>query len=146
MAERVILDLGLVRSLGYYTGSVFEVYDPAVGVALGGGGRYDDLIGRFGRDLPACGLGLGRPAAASRADRRGGVGRAERVTIAVPRGALLEGTLDRLDGLGIDTDEVRANDRRLLFEDVGHLTKRPTDVPTYVEPGSAESASPARTC
>src|ERR687898_820602 len=48
----------LVRELGYYTGSVFEVYDPAVGFTLGGGGRYDELIGRFGRDLPACGLAL----------------------------------------------------------------------------------------
>jgi ATP phosphoribosyltransferase regulatory subunit len=58
MADRVIFDLGLVRELGYYTGAVFEVYDPAVGFALGGGGRYDELIGRFGRDLPACGIAL----------------------------------------------------------------------------------------
>jgi ATP phosphoribosyltransferase regulatory subunit len=58
VAERVIFDLGLVRDLGYYTGAVFEVYDPAVGFALGGGGRYDELIGRFGRDLPACGMAL----------------------------------------------------------------------------------------
>src|SRR3954452_23170593 len=58
VADRVILDLGLVRELGYYTGVVFEVYDPAVGFALGGGGRYDDLLGRFGRDLPACGIAL----------------------------------------------------------------------------------------
>jgi ATP phosphoribosyltransferase regulatory subunit len=58
VADRVIFDLGLVRELGYYTGSVFEVYDPAVGFTLGGGGRYDELIGRFGRDLPACGLAL----------------------------------------------------------------------------------------
>jgi ATP phosphoribosyltransferase regulatory subunit len=58
VADRVIFDLGLVRELGYYTGAVFEVYDPAVGFALGGGGRYDDLLGRFGRSLPACGLAL----------------------------------------------------------------------------------------
>jgi ATP phosphoribosyltransferase regulatory subunit HisZ len=58
VADRVIFDLGLVRELGYYTGAVFEVYDPAVGFTLGGGGRYDELIGRFGRDLPACGLAL----------------------------------------------------------------------------------------
>jgi ATP phosphoribosyltransferase regulatory subunit len=58
VADRVIFDLGMVRELGYYTGAVFEVYDPAVGFALGGGGRYDDLLGRFGRDLPACGLAL----------------------------------------------------------------------------------------
>jgi ATP phosphoribosyltransferase regulatory subunit len=58
VADRVIFDLGLVRELGYYTGAVFEVYDPAVGFALGGGGRYDELIGRFGRALPACGIAL----------------------------------------------------------------------------------------
>jgi ATP phosphoribosyltransferase regulatory subunit len=58
VADRVIFDLGLVRELGYYTGAVFEVYDPAVGFALGGGGRYDELIGRFGRPLPACGIAL----------------------------------------------------------------------------------------
>jgi ATP phosphoribosyltransferase regulatory subunit len=58
VADRVILDLGLVRDLGYYTGAVFELYDPAVGFALGGGGRYDDLIGRFGADRPACGIAL----------------------------------------------------------------------------------------
>jgi len=56
--DRVILDLGLVRELGYYTGVVFEIYDPAVGFALGGGGRYDELLGRFGRALPACGVAL----------------------------------------------------------------------------------------
>ncbi|HZG48761.1 MAG TPA: ATP phosphoribosyltransferase regulatory subunit [Thermoleophilaceae bacterium] len=58
VADRVIFDLGLVRELGYYTGAVFELYDPAVGFALGGGGRYDELVGRFGRELPACGVAL----------------------------------------------------------------------------------------
>jgi ATP phosphoribosyltransferase regulatory subunit len=58
VADRVIFDLGLVRELGYYTGAVFEVYDPAVGFALGGGGRYDELLGRYGRGLPACGVAL----------------------------------------------------------------------------------------
>jgi ATP phosphoribosyltransferase regulatory subunit len=55
VAGRVIYDLGLLRSLGYYTGAVFEVYDAAFGAPIGGGGRYDELLGRFGRDLPACG-------------------------------------------------------------------------------------------
>jgi ATP phosphoribosyltransferase len=62
----------------------------------------------------------------------------ERLTIAVPRGALFDGTLDLLDRLGIDTGEVRSNDRRLLFADVGIVTMRPSDVPTYVEHGSAD--------
>jgi ATP phosphoribosyltransferase regulatory subunit len=56
--QRVIFDLGLTRSLGYYTGAVFEVYDAALGAPLGGGGRYDELLGRFGRDLPAAGWAL----------------------------------------------------------------------------------------
>ncbi|MGB0873397.1 MAG: ATP phosphoribosyltransferase regulatory subunit, partial [Solirubrobacterales bacterium] len=58
VAEKVIYDLGLVRSLNYYTGTVFEVYTPTSGFAIGGGGRYDDLVGRFGRDLAAFGFAL----------------------------------------------------------------------------------------
>ena len=58
VAERVNLDLGLLRDLGYYTGAVVEVYDPALGHVLGGGGRYDELMGRFGRPLPAAGFAL----------------------------------------------------------------------------------------
>lgn len=58
-ADRIVFDLGLSRGLGYYTGAVFDVLDPALGLPLGGGGRYDDLLGRFGHDLPAVGFGLG---------------------------------------------------------------------------------------
>ena len=58
--------------------------------------------------------------------------------IAVPRGALFDGTLDLLDRLGFDTREVRDNDRKLLFPEVGIVTMRPSDVPTYVEAGAAD--------
>jgi ATP phosphoribosyltransferase regulatory subunit len=58
VADRVRLDLGLLRDLGYYTGAILEIYDPALGHILGGGGRYDALLGRFGRDLPAAGFAL----------------------------------------------------------------------------------------
>jgi ATP phosphoribosyltransferase len=60
------------------------------------------------------------------------------LTIAVPRGALFPDTLDLLERLGIDTGEVRSNDRKLLFEDAGIVTMRPSDVPTYVEAGAAD--------
>ena len=60
------------------------------------------------------------------------------LTIAVPRGALLRETLDLLDRLEVDTAEVRANDRKLLFDDAGIVTMRPSDVPTYVEAGAAD--------
>jgi ATP phosphoribosyltransferase len=60
------------------------------------------------------------------------------LTMAVPRGALMRDTLDLLDALGADTAEVRTNDRKLLFEDAGIVTMRPSDVVTYVEAGAAD--------
>lgn len=60
------------------------------------------------------------------------------LVIAVPRGALMRDSLDLIDVLGIDTSEVRENDRKLLFEDVGIVTMRPSDVATYVEAGAAD--------
>lgn len=60
------------------------------------------------------------------------------LTIAVPRGTLFSETLDRLERLGLDTAEVRSNDRRLLFAEQGIVTMRPSDVPTYVEAGAAD--------
>jgi ATP phosphoribosyltransferase len=60
----------------------------------------------------------------------------EGLTIAIPRGSLFRETLDLLDALGVETGEVRENDRRLVFP--GILTVRPSDVPTYVEHGAAD--------
>ncbi len=60
------------------------------------------------------------------------------LTIAVPRGALLSGSLDALDRAGIETAELRSNDRKLLFEEIRVVTMRPSDIPTYVEAGAAD--------
>jgi ATP phosphoribosyltransferase len=60
------------------------------------------------------------------------------LVIAVPRGALMTEALDLLDALGIDTDEIRSNDRKLVFPDVGVITMRPSDIPSYVEHGAAD--------
>ena len=50
----------LVRGMGYYTGTIFEIAHPDFGYSLGGGGRYDGMIGRFlGSDVPACGFSIG---------------------------------------------------------------------------------------
>ena len=169
VAARVIFDLGLVRNIGYYTGAVFEVYDPALGAPIGGGGRYDELLGRFGQALPAVGFALGvdrlhialageergTGALLAGGDGSGGLATSQRgrqprarssgpmsptngLTIAVPRGALFAGTVDLLAALGLDTEELRSNDRKLLFEDIGVITMRPSDVPTYVEAGAAD--------
>ncbi|WP_127793987.1 histidine--tRNA ligase [Agromyces sp. LHK192] len=53
-------DPTLVRGMGYYTGTIFEIAHPDFGYSLGGGGRYDGMIGRFlGREVPACGFSIG---------------------------------------------------------------------------------------
>jgi ATP phosphoribosyltransferase regulatory subunit len=56
LARFLTLDLGEVRGLDYYTGTVFKVYSRSEGFELGGGGRYDDLLGKFGWALPAVGF------------------------------------------------------------------------------------------
>ncbi|MGH7181136.1 MAG: ATP phosphoribosyltransferase regulatory subunit, partial [Nitrospiraceae bacterium] len=56
--DSLLLDLGEFRGFDYYDGIVFDVFAEGVGAELGGGGRYDHLIGRFGRPLPSTGFGL----------------------------------------------------------------------------------------
>jgi ATP phosphoribosyltransferase len=60
------------------------------------------------------------------------------VSVAVPRGTLMDESLELLAGLGYDVAEVRENDRKLYFAAQGIITMRPSDVPTYVERGVAD--------
>ena len=56
----LVFDPFLVRGMGYYTGMIFEAMHPDLGYSLGGGGRYDGMIGRFlGTEVPACGFSIG---------------------------------------------------------------------------------------
>ncbi|MBO8158876.1 ATP phosphoribosyltransferase regulatory subunit [Thermosyntropha sp.] len=57
--EHIVIDTGILRGLDYYTGIVFEGYSPDLGYGLLGGGRYDNLLGKFGLDRPATGFALG---------------------------------------------------------------------------------------
>ncbi len=61
VADFCRFDIGIVRGLAYYTGIVYEIYDKASELrAIGGGGRYDDLLKQFGGpDIPATGFGIG---------------------------------------------------------------------------------------
>src|SRR5919202_1732480 len=54
----VILDLGLIGRHNYYTGAVFEAYAAGLGFTVANGGRYDNLLKRFGQDLPATGFAI----------------------------------------------------------------------------------------
>lgn len=55
VAERITLDLGEVRAMDYYTGVTFELFAKGSGYKVASGGRYDNLLARFGTDLPAVG-------------------------------------------------------------------------------------------
>lgn len=56
----LVYDPTLIRGMGYYTGTIFEVHDTNLGLSIAGGGRYDKLIGKIiGMDVPACGFSIG---------------------------------------------------------------------------------------
>ncbi|MDP2181671.1 MAG: ATP phosphoribosyltransferase regulatory subunit [Actinomycetota bacterium] len=57
--SRVSLDFGIMRSFDYYTGVVLEVYAPGIGLAIGGGGRYDGVLAEFDAPAPAAGFAVG---------------------------------------------------------------------------------------
>jgi ATP phosphoribosyltransferase regulatory subunit len=93
---RVNVDFALLRDLEYYTGFVFEGYVDEIGFSLCGGGRYDNLLPRFGYDVPAVGW-------------MGGI---ERILIALERrGRHLERRQPRIDLLVAGSDVVAARER-----------------------------------
>ncbi len=72
LGDRLEVDLGEVRGLGYYTGLVFNVYASGAPGPIGGGGRYDRLLARFGDERPAVGFSLDLDALAPLARSEGG--------------------------------------------------------------------------
>ncbi|MEK9172776.1 MAG: ATP phosphoribosyltransferase regulatory subunit, partial [Nitrospirota bacterium] len=56
LGDHLLLDMGEIRRMEYYTGMVFDIYADGLGAEVGGGGRYDHLIGRFGREVPSTGF------------------------------------------------------------------------------------------
>ena len=90
-AGRLVFDPTLARGLGYYTGCIFEVRVPDLGSSLGGGGRYDGLVGMFsGKELPACGFSIGLDRLLFIMDQRGlfptGLGAPDALVAAIDKG------------------------------------------------------------
>jgi ATP phosphoribosyltransferase regulatory subunit len=71
LAAHLKIDLGAVKGLGYHTGLLFRAYAPDLGFEVGGGGRYDTLLARFGRPMPAVGFMLGLDRVALLLERQG---------------------------------------------------------------------------
>jgi len=94
LGRHVAVDLAEVRGLDYYTGLVFRVFAKDLGFEVGGGGRYDALLARFGRPLPAVGFMLGLDRVALLLERQGRLAVAPRSAEAV-RGTSLGEALAR---------------------------------------------------
>jgi ATP phosphoribosyltransferase regulatory subunit len=88
--RHVAVDLAEVRGLDYYKGLVFRVFAPDLGFEVGGGGRYDALLARFGRPLPAVGFMLGLDRVALLLERQGRLALPARSAEAVRGGSLGE--------------------------------------------------------
>jgi ATP phosphoribosyltransferase regulatory subunit len=103
LGDRVVIDLAEVRGFGYYTGVVLRAYAPGAGADVGRGGRYDSLLSRFGRPMPAVGFMFGLDRLAALLDGRrpaasGAPPEAEVVTAAALPDALREARARRARG------------------------------------------------
>ena len=106
LATRLAVDLGQLKGLDYYTGTVFQIYAQGLGSAIGSGGRYDGLLGRFGRPMGAVGFMLGLDRVARLLERQGRetaaeAGSAERVAGPDLGDALLRARARRAAGVRI---------------------------------------------
>ncbi|MDO5141745.1 MAG: ATP phosphoribosyltransferase regulatory subunit [Eubacteriales bacterium] len=140
--SRIMIDLGLVHEMDYYTGVMFRGYIGGAGAAILSGGRYNALCAKFGKDMPAGGFGIdvelvaeslqgaAHPEAAVRRDT---------VRIALTKGRLEKKTLALLKAAGYDISELEAGSRKLIFTlpDAGVeiVLAKAADVITYVEHG-----------
>ena len=140
--DRIMIDLGLVHEMDYYTGIMFRGYIGGAGAAILAGGRYNALCAKFGRDLPAGGFGIGVESVAEGlqgASRPEVATRRDTVRIALTKGRLEKKTLALLKDAGYDISELEAGTRKLIFtlpdSGVEIVLSKAADVITYVEHG-----------
>ncbi len=144
MEDRITFDLGMLSKYNYYTGIIFRAYTPCVGEAVIKGGRYDDLLSKFGKDSPAVGLTMSLDEVITALNNTGSKDLKDPyLTFALTKGRLAFKTLDALEKIGISCEEMRDKEtRKLIFVNEEKklkffLAKGP-DVPTYVEYGAAD--------
>lgn len=138
----VMIDLGLVHEMDYYTGIMFRGYCGGAGAAILAGGRYNALCAKFGKDMPAGGFGIDVESVAE--SLAGNVpetasARRDSVRIALTKGRLENKTLALLKASGYDISELEAGSRKLIFTLPGTAIEivlaKAADVITYVEHG-----------
>lgn len=143
----ISIDLGMVPHLDYYTGIIFKGFAYGVGFPICSGGRYDTLMEKFGRSMPATGAAIGveRLMAAlydeKTSDEKEETA-SEYITVALAKGRLAELSIEIFEQLGFDVAEMKTKTRKLIFTDEKNKFKfilvKASDVPTYVEYGAAD--------
>lgn len=142
----ISFDLGMVQNIDYYTGIILRGFSHGVAFPVCSGGRYDNLISKFGTDLPATGVAFGveRLIAALGAIKNASLSLDENeyITIALAKGRLAEISIDIFENIGYDVSSLREKSRKLIFSDeknkVKYILVKASDVPTYVEYGAAD--------
>jgi len=119
LAEHLVIDLGEARGMDYYTGITIEGFSPGLGFSICNGGRYDELIGRYGCPLPAVGFGLGVERVLLALEEQGEqeVDLAPHLLVAADAASVGRATLQRLrcQGMKVEVD-VMARDEAGLLE------------------------------
>lgn len=138
----VMIDLGLVHEMDYYTGIMFRGYCGGAGAAILAGGRYNALCAKFGKDMPAGGFGIDVESVAESLSGNAPEtesSRRESVRIALTKGRLEKKTLGLLKASGYDISELEAGSRKLIFTlpdtNIEIVLAKAADVITYVEHG-----------
>lgn len=143
LEEYITFDLGLLSKYNYYTGIIFKAYTYGMGDAIAKGGRYDNLLGYFGKDASAIGFVIIVDDLLSALNQNQQKKEERYLTFALGKGRLAKKTMEILGELGISCEEMEDKDtRKLIFvnEELKlkfFLAKGP-DVPTYVEYGAAD--------
>ena len=137
--ESVIIDLGLVHEMDYYTGIMFRGYLGGAGAAILAGGRYNALCAKFGRDLPAAGFGIDVERIAETGSEADNRQVRDTIRIALTKGRLEKKALARMKAAGYDISELESPSRKLIFRlpntNIEVVLAKAADVITYVEHG-----------
>lgn len=142
LKNRIRFNAGPAKDIGYYSGLAFEIITPHYGYALASGGRYDQLLAAYGDSRPAVGgaLHIDHLMAALEQQKQSSARRL--ITVALPKGHLLNKTIQLFARAGVALDAEPVSDRKLSFTDrsgrIRFVVIRPADVPVYVEHGAAD--------
>lgn len=138
--SNITLDFGIVNRLDYYTGIVFKGYlEGYTGEAVLSGGRYDNLMGEFGRDMGAIGFAVNVDAACAALKALPSPLAQKPLRIAVTKGRLEKDTVSLFQKMGFDCESLLNKGRRLILpiknQNIEVVLAKAADVITYIENG-----------